>query len=518
MSSKTKKNSPTPATVETSRGEKFPLLAIVLVVIAIGLVLSATSNYGLMGWDSFPIIVTSRVQNGSDLVGTFTEELMDGRYFGHYYRPLLNLSFAIDYFLWGIDPFGYQLTNAVLFGLSGLVLYLFARRMYGTRAWLGPLVTLGFFLLHESHFEVIPVAARRPELLCAVFAGLSLYLQLGSKSLGQKWPWVPALWMAAAALSKETGYVLPALSVIAVFLWSPAQGAGERVKQAMRAALTHAAFVGAVLAARLAVLGGLGGPGQEPPAGGPSAIELSQTLFGRLFVPQSLGEEGGVTALLPWALGACFLLAVWVKRGGQAAETERGKEDNSGRAAILGLSWLLIVGLLYGVSRSIEQWYLYLPVAGLALVLGAGAELLLRVASRGALGRTVAMCGGVIAVSFCFIQVRYSPLLRNYPEWEQASVASEKFLASLQIGIEASSDGSGIGAPPIPVWYPPATEGPTIRGAAIMEAYSVQAWADLVFPERKITVVKGRAPSPPGSDELIVQITRGFRFEVPAGD
>lgn len=465
-------------------------------------------DYGLMGWDSYPIIVTSRIQNGTDFFGTFTEELMDGRYFGHYYRPLLNLSFAADYLFWGADSFGYQLTNAVLFGLAGFVLFALARRMNGARALVGPTVGLAFFLLQESHFEVIPVASRRPELLCAVFAGLALFVQLSPKSLGKKWPWAPAFWMACAAASKETGYVLPVLGVLAVFSWSPAPRVAERALQALRAGIMHAAFVGIVLIARLSVLGGLGGPGAKPPAGGRSALALSETLFGRLFVPQSMTADRDLFSWLVIGLAVCFLAAAWLCRTKSEGNERSGSETSPTRAAILGACWVLVVGLLYGLSRSIEQWYLFLPVAGLSLVLGAGSELLWSAWRRCVAGRGVAVVGGLLLLSFCYVQTRYSPLLRSYPEWEKASQVSEAFLTRLEMTIDSAPDGAVVTAPPLPRWFPPAKEGPTIRGAAIMDVYSVQAWAELILPERKVRVVRGRAPSRPASDEVIVQVVR----------
>jgi hypothetical protein len=51
----------------------------------------------LMGWDTYPLIAASRIQDLGDFLGSFTEELMDGRYpAGHFYRPITNLSFAFD--------------------------------------------------------------------------------------------------------------------------------------------------------------------------------------------------------------------------------------------------------------------------------------------------------------------------------------------------------------------------------------------------------------------------------------
>ncbi|HEX3596552.1 MAG TPA: hypothetical protein VHU80_15685, partial [Polyangiaceae bacterium] len=46
-----------------------------------------------------------------------------------YYRPLVIVSQALDATLWGIRPFGYHLTNAVLHGINGFLLYRIARTL-----------------------------------------------------------------------------------------------------------------------------------------------------------------------------------------------------------------------------------------------------------------------------------------------------------------------------------------------------------------------------------------------------
>jgi len=42
----------------------------------------------------------------------------------NYYRPLTSLSFAVDYQLWGLNPWGWHLTNALLHAGAGVMLFL----------------------------------------------------------------------------------------------------------------------------------------------------------------------------------------------------------------------------------------------------------------------------------------------------------------------------------------------------------------------------------------------------------
>jgi len=57
------------------------LLIPVLVGVAFAAAVFAQSHaYGLFGFDSYPILLTSRVHTLHDFLGNFTEELMDGRF------------------------------------------------------------------------------------------------------------------------------------------------------------------------------------------------------------------------------------------------------------------------------------------------------------------------------------------------------------------------------------------------------------------------------------------------------
>jgi len=173
----------------------------------------------------------------------------------------------------------------------------------------------------------------------------------------------------------------------------------------------------------------------------------------------------------------------------------------------------VIVGLLYGISRSIEQWYLFLPVIGLSLLVGTGADSIGRLWHAGKLrDRVLAASCGVALLGFSFCQLRYSPLTHAYPEWKVASKASREFLEKLARRIARKPPGAPIKAPPLPIWYPPPQQGPGIRGAAILDDYSVQAWLELVYPERRFRVLKGPSSTPLAEGESPVQLLRPYVF------
>lgn len=463
---------------------------------------------GLMGHDSYPLILTSRIRGLDDLLGSFTESLMDGRYHGLYHRPLLNLSIALDEGLWGLDPLGYQLTGAVLFALTGLALFQAVRRALGG-AVPGALAALLLFLLHESHLEVVPVPARRPELLCAMCGLFGLAAQLHPQRLASRWPIVPALWMVGAAASKEAGYVLPAVAVVAVLLYAPDETLRARWGRALRAALVHGLLVGLLLLVRLGALGGLGGPAAPPPGfEGPGALDLAGTLLGSLLVTP--GHAPATWPLWLAAIASLGVLKAWVlglrpAQGGGPAPVTRPARS----ALLLGFTWLLLVVAIYGASSSIEAWYLLLPVVGLAFLFGAGVELLLLQWRRGGpLARASAVSSGLLILAFGAVQVRYSPLWTPDDTWERATAASDEFFRRLGKRCQRAAPGAQVSAPPLPVWVQPPASGPGVRGGAVLEAYSVQAWTELLLPEKSFRVEKGPAGSPPAGDEVVVRLLR----------
>jgi len=127
-------------------------------------------DLGMLGHDAYPMIATARIQGWADLADTFGEALMDGRFpGGHFYRPVTNLSIALDHALWGLDPFGYHLTDLLIFAINGTLLCAFARRLFGADAWLAGLVAALVFVLHPMQLETIPVPPRRADSLCLGF-------------------------------------------------------------------------------------------------------------------------------------------------------------------------------------------------------------------------------------------------------------------------------------------------------------------------------------------------------------
>jgi len=488
-------------------------IALTMVLIATGVLFLETKDYALLGWDSYPAIVTSSVRSFSDFIKNFTEELLDGRREFKMYRPLLNLSFALDHALWGLEPFGYQLTNALLFACSAGSLYVLVRRASGAGASVAPLAALTFFLIHPVHVEVLPVPPRRPEMLCCMFMSLSLALQLSPRALGMRTPpVVPALFALLAIASKETGMMLPVLSFGAVLLYSPREGLPARVRHAATAVVPHLVVLLGALAARMAILGGMGGHLSTQISETVNRFPYSASrMVARLAFPQPLMQKSleGKLVFVVVALGLALTGTLTVLLG-QRSTVARASQRRLVRTAVIAVAWLVLMGLTYAASIRIAPWYVLLPAAASAMLVGALADGLVGAIRRGRLPTRIAATPTLLLLAGLVIwQGCYSPLVNSYGEWHRATLASRSFLRELRCQIRSASDGSVLEAPPIPTQVQPNDDRPCIQGAHVLCAYSVQAWAELVFPRRRIRVLEAKDASgeEPHADEVLVVVT-----------
>src|SRR5262245_28285137 len=211
----------------------------------------------LLGWDSYPMIAAGRARGLGELLGTFGEKLMDGRFpHGDYYRPIAHLAFALDHALHGLAPWGYHLTDLVILAASAALACAFATRAFGSLAG-GAAAGLAW-ILHPAHFEVVTAAPRRADSLSVLFLLAALVVEAG-RAPGQASPrraLATALLCALSIGSKETGAIAPL--VVFVFALCVSER-GARVRAAWARTWPAFAAVAAMVALRTLVLGGLGG-------------------------------------------------------------------------------------------------------------------------------------------------------------------------------------------------------------------------------------------------------------------
>jgi hypothetical protein len=134
------------------------------------------------------------------------------------YCPLTWLSFAIDYQIWGQQPFGYHLTNLLLHLANTLLVLVLVREILRQRfqyATAAALLTAAIFGVHPLRVESIAWATERKDVLFAFFylGALIVYWRwLGN----HKWRtyWICFTLFVASALSKSTAVTFPLVLLI----------------------------------------------------------------------------------------------------------------------------------------------------------------------------------------------------------------------------------------------------------------------------------------------------------------
>ena len=147
--------------------------------------------------DDFFILARTKGANGLQDAGSYFRAG-----FFEYYRPVAFVSHALDWTLWGAEPFGFHLTNVLLHTGSTLLVWALGRRLLGGAA---PVVAALLFALHPASHEAVYWIAARFDLLATFFTLLALWC-LSGRTMGSR----IAGWAAfgVALLSKESAISL----------------------------------------------------------------------------------------------------------------------------------------------------------------------------------------------------------------------------------------------------------------------------------------------------------------------
>jgi protein O-mannosyl-transferase len=349
--------------------------AAMVAVAVLALVVSAPSlRYGFVFDEQLLVRDNPAVHDLTDLGAVLFTKFWPGPTQGIYWRPLVTLSYAIDYALVGEAPWLYHLTNVLLHAGAAVLLYLLLLRFTGAGVALAAAL---IFAIHPAHVESVTWVPGRTDVIAALFLAAA-WLALLQAREAQARPRRAAWWGAAMGLyfcalgGKESAAVLPALVITADALRS-----GRGLKKHALDYLGLVAVTAGYLLIRRWVLAGPG----SPPAADPLAeLGLMRGLAagGAIF-----GEAARVTILPgPWridyayedailggpywrAAAAAIFLAAWAV----AAVAWRRDRPALALTLIGFIAALLPVSHLVAFPNLFAERFLYLP--SLFLIVGA---------------------------------------------------------------------------------------------------------------------------------------------------
>ncbi|MFC1770015.1 hypothetical protein ACFLZI_03060 [Nitrospirota bacterium] len=181
-------------------------------------------SYSLTGqfvnWDD-PIYITANPEMNQPLENFVPWAMTTFRH--SIWHPVTWLSYKIDFELWGLNPFGYKMTNLLLHALNTVLVSLFVLMFISATpgaaskdaVLFGAGLAAGGFALHPLHVESVVWISERKDLLFSVFwlGALILYVKYTSagsrKAVGM---YMISLFLFALSLmSKPMAVTLPAV-------------------------------------------------------------------------------------------------------------------------------------------------------------------------------------------------------------------------------------------------------------------------------------------------------------------
>ncbi len=186
--------------------------------------LPALQNGFVMSWDDNEYVVNNPHIRTLDLA------LLKWAFFEFYFsnwHPLTNISYAIDYAIWGLNPFGYHLVNNIFHSLNTFLVVLLSvqiltvtGRLSGKAILMASAIAGLLFGVHPIHVESVAWVSERKDVLCAFFFLLSLmsYIRYAASGVLFKFSNKHYLWSLVffilALMSKPMAVTLPVVMLI----------------------------------------------------------------------------------------------------------------------------------------------------------------------------------------------------------------------------------------------------------------------------------------------------------------
>ena len=186
-----------------------------LAIVALVLLAFSPGFAGVYTWDDYVCIVdnpTLRSPAGLGAIWTDVTSNQD-------YYPLIFTSYWAEYRLWGVDPLGYHIVNALLHAGGAVALFFVLRRLGLKAAW--PIAAL--WAVHPMQVESVTWVVERKNVLSGVcfFSSILAYLCFAGIGgvVARPWRWwlIALVCFVAAVLSKPLTCTLPAVLLLVLY-------------------------------------------------------------------------------------------------------------------------------------------------------------------------------------------------------------------------------------------------------------------------------------------------------------
>ena len=373
-----------------------------LLLALLGFIVRTPSLQGEPVWDDDYLVRSNAfIKSPLLMLETFRHYLFQDTFSAHY-RPLQNISYALDYLVWNNNFYGFHLTSLLCHVTGGVLLYLLLQQLL-PRLQPAPVTTplpennknnhprlIAFFIsalwmVHPVHSAAIDYVSGRADSLAFLFACSGWLLFLNARSVTNataRMVIFAAAWLCAlfALCSRESGLIWVAIFCVYTFAFE--HGITGRLKWA-------------TLTGCISLLGGywtlrmLPGPPSLPEDPGDATPPLFRVVlmlraladYARLLVfpgnlhmertvynPKAYQSEAGRWTAIEHeylSIAGLFVIAALV-----LLSMRRGRGQ---RLRLLGTVWFgiafLPVSNLIDLNATVAEHWLYLPSVGLLIFL-----------------------------------------------------------------------------------------------------------------------------------------------------
>jgi Dolichyl-phosphate-mannose-protein mannosyltransferase len=438
-------------------------------------------GYWFTGIDIFPTILSNRACSIGEVAAIFTKPMIS---FVDLVRPLAGLTYTLDYWIWGLNPFGYHLTDQLIHLVTSACVLLLARQLRLEQWRSTGLLAAFLFAIHPVHESALPLMTARFDLLLAtptLFYIIALLSYLDSERPGRLL--LAMTFLAIAFGFKETAVLLVPLGALTALLW-PASWP-KKLQAMWRVSLPAILVLGAYIAYRLVILDRLGGYDTSRHSLRIALFGLPKAMMGLLLDPRLLSHVSNGLFVYGTALAfGVFLLAGSVHyalsgRSARLAFVERFFGDDL-RPLFLAAVWLAGFFAMYMAAHYVtgvfKPNYLYSAAIFWCLLIS---DLLVRLFSHDD-PKTRASGLLLLVLPLAWVASSFGPWISRFDRWALAGQATDHYLARIEAAVADVPARSKVLLINLPreIDCPQACVGPNY----VLDDHSVDSWLKLTRP------------------------------------
>lgn len=176
-----------------------------VLLVAVGIVYGQTAGFDFVTYDDYDLIYHNEefLSKPGNMAAAFaTDVFTTHRPESVYYRPILLVSFIVDYQLWRLQPAAYHIVNVLLHLLTAALLYLLLESLLGQA--FPALVAALFFALHPVQTESVGWIAGRNDVLMGLFVASMMFFHIRGGTSSSRVPLAGTFSVVSFALALFT--------------------------------------------------------------------------------------------------------------------------------------------------------------------------------------------------------------------------------------------------------------------------------------------------------------------------